>query len=309
MHPSRVFWILIVVTGFSLAGVLIKEAFNMWDEAPISSDIETLPLTKITLPKVTVCPPRNTYTNLNYDLMMTANMTVDNNTRNELIDFALELIQDETFKNFMSNLSLIEEENRFYNWYYAYTDLTFPNWGYPGRGKYNLNKNLPECQNPTLEFDLDTKATSGTLKTKYFGQTPKKNMLQQDFHADFSVRPPDNYLYNNNITLHFEITKYILDGFDKFFDENEDSYDGENRLFLNFTPPQYTYKFSFQRTVSDKDFENLDINQMSGLRIKWYYSGTDQTAPEMYDDYDYGLGEDYHTFHNQFVRYFHSRTI
>ena len=123
MHPGRVFWIVIVVTGFTLAGVLIKEAFNMWDEDPISSDIETLPLTKITLPKVTVCPPRNTYTNLNYDLMMTANMTVDNNTRNELIDFALELIQDETFKNFMSNLSLIEEENRFYNWYYAYTQV------------------------------------------------------------------------------------------------------------------------------------------------------------------------------------------
>ena len=300
MHPSRVFWIMIVVTGFSLAGVLIKEAFNMWDEAPISSDIETLPLTKITLPKVTVCPPRNTYTNLNYDLMMTANMTVDNNTRNELIDFALELIQDETFKNFMSNLSLIEEENRFYNWYYAYTDLTFPYWGYPRMCNYNLNKNLPECQNPTLLFNLKTKAF-GTLTTKYFEQAIEKNMLQKDFQTIISIRPPRNVVGNNNISLYFEINKDILDGLDKFFDDNGNHYDGINTVFLNFTPPQQFYEFSYQRILSN--FENLEMTQMTGFRIKWYYySANEHFVPEIYDYdyYDYGMGDG---FYKQFVRY------
>ena len=69
------FWILIVMGGFIGAGVLINQSFENWNESPVKTTIETLPITNLKFPKVTVCPPKNTYTNLNYDLMMVQNMT------------------------------------------------------------------------------------------------------------------------------------------------------------------------------------------------------------------------------------------
>ena len=62
----RVFWILVVIGGFSGAGVLIFTAFQSWADSPVKTTIETHPISEITFPKVTVCPPKNTFTNLNY---------------------------------------------------------------------------------------------------------------------------------------------------------------------------------------------------------------------------------------------------
>ena len=48
---TRLFWILIVFTGFLGAGMLINEAFSTWSSSPVSTLIETLPITEITFPK------------------------------------------------------------------------------------------------------------------------------------------------------------------------------------------------------------------------------------------------------------------
>ena len=61
---SRLFWIFVVILGFTGAGLLIRSSFTSWSESPIKTTIETLPISEITLPKVTVCPPKNTFTNL-----------------------------------------------------------------------------------------------------------------------------------------------------------------------------------------------------------------------------------------------------
>ena len=81
---SRIFWVIVVILGFVGAGILIYQSFDVWSESPVKTTIETLPIHKIKLPKVTVCPPKHTYTNLNYDLTMTENIILDNETRNEL---------------------------------------------------------------------------------------------------------------------------------------------------------------------------------------------------------------------------------
>ena len=76
----KIFWVLVVIAGFTGAGILIYKSILDWQENPITTTIETLPITDITLPKVTVCPPKNTYTNLNYDIMMLENITIDIDT-------------------------------------------------------------------------------------------------------------------------------------------------------------------------------------------------------------------------------------
>ena len=97
---TRLFWILVVLTGFVGASLLIKESFDSWSESPVKTTIETLPISEITLPKVTVCPPKNTFTDLNYDLMMTENITVTEEIRDEMFKYAVEvLIEDKLSQN------------------------------------------------------------------------------------------------------------------------------------------------------------------------------------------------------------------
>ena len=88
----RMFWILVVIVGFVGASLIIKESFASWSESPVKTTIETLPISDIKFPKITVCPPKNTYTDLNYDLMVTENLTLSDEMRDDMFKYALEVI-------------------------------------------------------------------------------------------------------------------------------------------------------------------------------------------------------------------------
>ena len=103
-------WLLIVIAGFTGAGVLIYQSFEAWKESPVKTTIETLPITQLKLPKVIVCPPKDTFTDLNYDILMAENVTLDQKTRDELTDLALQLLWDQLHEETMTNLSKIEDK-------------------------------------------------------------------------------------------------------------------------------------------------------------------------------------------------------
>ena len=90
----RLFWIFVVIAGFLSSGVIIYQSFQSWEESPITTTIETIPSKKLTFPKVSVCPPKNTLTDLNYDLDVIRNLTLDSDTRKKLANYAAELIFD-----------------------------------------------------------------------------------------------------------------------------------------------------------------------------------------------------------------------
>ena len=117
----KVLWTIVVILGFTGAGILIYQSFEAWDEDPVKTTIETVPITDITFPKVTVCPPKNTYTDLNYDLMMTKNMTLDNDTRNDLLNYAVDHLYDELYDKIMTDLNMLKDNDRYYNWYHGHT--------------------------------------------------------------------------------------------------------------------------------------------------------------------------------------------
>ena len=118
---GRLFWIFIVLIGFTGAFLLIRQSFNDWEENPISTTSETLPMSQITFPNVTVCPPRNSYLNMNFDIIQSEKIKIDDKLRTEFYDYAMDVIQENYFKEWMTNLSKIEDPNRYYNWYYGYT--------------------------------------------------------------------------------------------------------------------------------------------------------------------------------------------
>ena len=79
-----------------------------WRQNPVKTTIETEPITDLTLPKVTVCPPQNTYTDLNYDLMMIENLTLDYANRTDLLNYAMTLMWDDLHVQVMANLSRLQ---------------------------------------------------------------------------------------------------------------------------------------------------------------------------------------------------------
>ena len=92
---ARVFWVLVVIMGFTLASHLIMTNFDNWAENPVITNMETLPISEVPFPRVTVCPPKNTFTDLNYDLLMTENVTLTEEMRTEMFKYVVEvLIED-----------------------------------------------------------------------------------------------------------------------------------------------------------------------------------------------------------------------
>ena len=254
---GRLFWILVVLTGFIFSGFLIYESFQSWKESPVKTTIETLPITELTFPKVTVCPPKNTFTDLNYDLLLTKNMSLDNDLRIELTDYALELLHDNLFDRTMANLSKLHVENRYQNWYNDIEDMKLP---------YYNNK-----------FSVYTNAPSGSIITQYFGEQFSSQNVESEIECRINLDAPRNYIDNENITFHIVVKKNTMkdlsSGFDKFrFDGL--LLDAELDTFTkNYTPlPTYLPMMSTQRKVSKVDIENLNMNMMPGFNITWYYS-------------------------------------
>ena len=158
----RLFWSIVVMAGFTGAGILIYQSFQSWEESPVKTTIETRPIEEMTFPKVTVCPPKNTYTDLNYDLVMTKNKTLNETIRNELTYYALELLNDNLHNTIMKNLSMLHEDNRFHNWYHGYTQVVVPYVD----DKFALDGDTPYT---SVMYDVATSAVSGTISTQYFG--------------------------------------------------------------------------------------------------------------------------------------------
>ena len=123
---GRVFWIFIVFVGFILAAKLIQKAFTNWSKRPVSTTIETLPIHKLTLPTVTVCPPKNSFLNLNYDIAQAETRSLDENLRKHLLESLTQIIQETFFEDLLKTLDMVKEEKRYYNWYHGYTRILFP---------------------------------------------------------------------------------------------------------------------------------------------------------------------------------------
>ena len=198
----RLFWVVVVIAGFTGAGIMIYQSFDNWAQSPVTTTIETLPTTKITFPNVTVCPPKNTYTDLNYDLMMTKNMTLKEDTRKELSNLASELLQDYVYKTIMDDMNKFNyydprfPSNYLYNnWYYGYTEISVP---YKSFSFTDLN------------FKLNSFALAGSVSTKDFGREFNANEVDTMVDIEIDIVTPTGIATHGSVTLHIDIEKISL---------------------------------------------------------------------------------------------------
>ena len=257
---ARLFWILVVITGFMGSGYIIKESFDFWSESPVETTIETLPITEIQLSKMTVCPPKNTFTDLNYDLMMTENKTLSEQMRDEMFKYAIEVIEDGD--NF--------DEDNFYNWYHGYTRITSPFYNEYNFGIHNY---------------IDTAATSGVVTTQNYGEHFMPELVETDLHYRVLVHSPESVMDNNNMTLHFKMEKVSMTGgtWDRvwYFDNGYLDAD-QSTTYTNFTPPGSNRSMFLHRRVSTEDVETQKLDLMPGFNLSWWYSGAEVTPDKKY---------------------------
>ena len=110
---ARIGWLLIVFVSFFCAVNLIFASFQSWSNNPVTTTIETLPLSDIRLPKITICPPRNTFTDVNYDLKQNENITFSKETREEMLKTADDIISNHVF---LDTFKKLNDEKRYFNW-------------------------------------------------------------------------------------------------------------------------------------------------------------------------------------------------
>ena len=256
---SRLFWILVVIGGFSGAGYLIYESFDNWHQSPISTTIETLPISQITFPNVTVCPPKNLFLNLNYDILQAEKVKLDKNKRETLIEASLVVIQDHFHMEIMRNLSKVEDLDRYYNWYHGYTQIRYP---------YHTDYNI-------LQYNMNTYATSGNISTQYFDEKFDASKVDSNIRIGIDVNVPPNVVGDNNITLMLDINKRIMkEVSDKMMFCYDCTYIDADLTHWrkNITAPTNYYSIQLIRRASQDEIRNMSLDMMPGFRLTWKYN-------------------------------------
>ena len=254
---------------------MIHISLQSWADSPIKTTIETLPISEIKFPKVTVCPPKNTYTDLNYDLMLAENFTLTEEIRNELIQYSNKVIEEHIFTD---DLDMFQEEDRYYNWYYGYTEI---------RRSYIDNYGK---QN----YKIMTSATSGVVTTQYFGEQYQPGLVERKVWYVIFVDPPESVRNNTNVTLHFNLEKVSIPTIDMRGHELVGVKDGKDKWINldaevasyseDFSPPSSSanrYRYvSLNRYFNDEggeeELENIKMEEMPGMRLSWHYTGLGQ---------------------------------
>ena len=261
---SRGFWIIVVFFGFFGAGYLIHESFNNWEQSPISTTEEILPISEIHFPNVTVCPPKGSYLDLNYAMMESKRIKLDSETRRQLLDDAIDDIQENYYKEIMRNLSKIQDPDRYFNWYKGYTEVGFP--------YYSSTTN-------ELVTKIFTSAVSGNISTQYFGRTLDTenvdNFISNTIRIDTPIKFQFDYL--GKVQLVFNIEKTPVSDSDAesfvFYANKNEMIDPEKTHFSkNFTKTSLReFRFNHRRKSLNTELKSNNLKMMPGFKLTWFY--------------------------------------
>ena len=177
----------------------------------------------------------------------------------------MRLIQHHSFQEVLANMSLINEENRYYNWYHGLSDIILPYWG------EGIDCTNSWCKEVSLKYPIRTRAPSGVISTKYFGEKFDLEKIGKDilntvvFHYHEEMR-------NENFTNYVNIEDNIIMRMDKII-VNNDEYGFRKNYYGNEQAP--IENFSFSRKISKSKIDDLKMDMMPGFSLSWNSSGRD----------------------------------
>ena len=216
-------------------------------------------------------------------------MTLGKDSRKQLSDLALEVINDLTFEELMRNMSLFIEVNRYYNWYQGHTKVGLPYYD-DGSG---WDKNPPH-----MEIKFHSSATSGCIFTEDFGEEFDPEHVLGTIFIENKIFVPESKNISDyirkNMSLYFQVEKNSIESINSGY-ENFDFRAvmglsvpikvDEQYFTRNFTPAQSVKKSSLsslsaapyslsglKRIMSQDEINNMKIEKMPGFKIKWSYA-------------------------------------
>ena len=299
---TKLFWITLVTLGFVVSTILIWESFQTWSENPIRTTTKTVPIEEIKFPKLTVCPPKNTFTDLNYDLMLAEKVPITNETKNELYEYVVELIDEHVY---MDPWDKLHEENRFFNWY---TGLTSMHYGPTHQTNVRIKSAI------TNQYVILTSAPSGVITSQYFGERYNPTLVEEQLEYIVKVYPDQNIHDNENVTLHVKIERVpfpVQCGGHDDFSYSHSLFSSKQEFFnKNSSPPSsgdpisdlfdtgvdvvagsmkgvesvLSRRVGANRRVSDREISEANLQMMPGFRYSWYYTGIVNHSLNSYDE-------------------------
>ena len=123
---SKIFWLLVVIVGFSSAFYLINDSYNDWQASPIATSISTHPISELDFPTVTVCPPEDSNTALNYDLARARNITLTDKERQALVNLTKEMLIDKPSSDFVKLARALTNEKNILDLFQNRPTVTAP---------------------------------------------------------------------------------------------------------------------------------------------------------------------------------------
>ena len=277
---SRLFWILVVIGGFTCAGYMIHQSLDNWNKSPITTTLETLPISDITFPNVSVCPPKNSILNFNYDIIKSTEIQLNTSTRKQLLDYAFDTTQDIFWEEIMLNISKLEYPSRYHDWYHGYTRLQYP---------YHNGDEF-------LYFEA-TYATTGNITTKYFGEEFDIEKTDAKMQIEIKISSPDSLENDSDSTAIFKVLKNTLkeiQDVDKMI-LNLDLIDADLTTYNANSTDMINYKYLYlRRKATKEDLSSIDQDQMPGFNLVWFYDR--EVEPQNYYSF-------YSTENREFVRF------
>ena len=193
----RLLWICVVTAGFTGSFIMIQQSFSSWAKSPITTTIETRPITEIDFPNVTVCPPRGSLTSLNPDLVRSRYTTFDEKKRKELSDYVPYAAYDVTYKASNGEYEeFLEGDKKYSNLYRGISKIELSNDG------------------ATKIYDLFTTAPNGSFSTPYFGEPNNKSLGDCGLDTWVNIYVPENLTVGSKIIVNLD---YDVNDDDDFY--------------------------------------------------------------------------------------------
>ena len=287
----KLFWLLTVFSGFTTAGYLINLSFQNWNQNPVSTTTETLPIREVMFPKVTVCPPKKTLTDLNYDIEALGNMTLDIDVSNQkhqdtkifnqlLSNFAEHFQQKDFEDAFYNKLMNFKEKEKYRNWYKGITKI-------PLRVEYYQREHYTMATNYDVRVDdtsIETNSEAGNVSTPFFGEKFDADnfVLQTEFTV--SIVSPYYDPHKPHSLTWTRLTIFLTYDIENNYGSNlkincdKDNY-YSNATFLNKTMHEYSQKrivsekcdIKYTRYIPQMYFEDLKKKRFTGFSVRWEF--------------------------------------
>ena len=265
---TRLFWVFVVVAGLMGSTFLIVKSFRGWQESPVSTSVEILPINQFTFPEVTVCPPRDSFTLLNYDLVLADRIILDDDVRAKLLTVLSETVLTAGYQDVLNDLNKFYEADRAKNWYEGLSKINLPYWNAFSQQKY---------------YKPETLARSGQIVSPFYGEAWTEDKFEaavlwrllihrpwSQAGASLEVAVEQDMITEIGSSSFTEADDYDLSFVDGFLDRSK-------RNLTLVRAGMEKHSIQLRRKITESGRAKIKREKIPGFKMSWAWNATAAT--------------------------------